>query len=1166
MYNFNTSFIHKIWLIMRLTTVILMAVIMQVSASGFAQKISLHKANVPLKVILKEIRLQSGYDFVYDVAILKNANPVTINVKEVSITEALDEIFNSRSLTYVINKKTVTVREKERSFFENLLSRIQAIDVKGKVTDSLGTPLAGASIRVLDAAGKRLGGQAQTGSDGEFSLKNIPEDAMLEVSYIGYLTRKIPVKEDIGIVVLKVNPGKLAEVEVTYNTGYQELPKERATGSFVGINQELIDRRVSTNIIDRLQDVTPGLIFNRDLSSFANPNGESMSIRGTATLISSSQPLIVVDNLAYDGTLSSINPNDVESITVLKDAAAASIWGARAGNGVVVITTKKGKYNQGAIVNLTSNITLNQKPDLFYYPTMSINSLIDKQIDLYNKGYFNSQLTNIRNPLVNPLAEAYYAFKQGRITQQELDERILTFRNSDLRLDREKYLTRSSMNQQYALNVVGGTQKYSYQVSAGWDKNQGSQFATDNSRITMSTKQNWKVFNDRLQLGIGAYLVRSNSYQAAPNVSNLSPYDRLADEYGNPLPVYRDYSVRFKEGMIGKVALDWNYVPLEEIGLSPSEYRSNDLRLFTEINYKLFDGLDFSTNYQYWTNRGNGSVHNPVESYEARNRINSLTEILSNGSLVHHVPIGGILEQNFSNALSHNLRGQLNYKRDWEAHSFNVFTGGEIKDYKSESSEVGSYGYNHENGTSAPVDYLTRRINLATGRATNIPFLDKFNGINNRYVSYFGNFGYGYKGRYLLNASARRDASNLFGVNPNQKGVPLWSAGLGWIMSEEAFLTSDFVNLIKLRLSYGYNGNTNLNATALTTARSQQNFFTQLPVLGILTPPNPELRWERIKITNAGLDFAILKSRIFGSVEYYEKLGLDLLGETPMFPSSGFTSATLNYASTHTKGWDIVLNSINSNGKVRWETSLFLSTVEEKVRAIKNNPTATQLISYTPDLPTPAIGKPLFSIFSFPFAGLDPGNGAPLGVVDGKASSDYAAIYNEATPENIIFHGSGRPTKFGAIRNTVSFKGWSLSANISYRLGYYFRRPTVMFDEVNRGAFSHADYERRWQKPGDELRTQIPSDPGVVDAYRTGFYLSSNATVEKGDHIRLQDVRLSYQLTQKGAKRSVFKSFETYCYFNNLGIIWKASDKVKDPDYLLNRSVFSASIGLRASL
>ncbi|MBN3581050.1 SusC/RagA family TonB-linked outer membrane protein [Algoriphagus aestuarii] len=1034
--------------------------------------------------------------------------------------------------------------------------------VRGTITaGDDGMPLPGVTVMLK---GTTLG----TVSDeaGVYSLGLPSSKQVLVFSFIGYQSQEIELGPDQTLLDVEMLETDLDLEGVTvFSTGFQELPLERTTGSFVAIDQELVDRRVSTNLIDRLEDVTPGLIFNRDIRGAGL--GESISIRGTATLISNSEPLIVVDNLAYDGPLSSINPNDVASMTVLKDAAAASIWGARAGNGVIVITTKKGSFDRPVQVQLTSNLTRVQKPDLFYYPLMSINSLVDKQMELYSAGFYNSQLQDRRNAVVNPLAEALYAHEQGLLSQSELDAEIQSIRNADVRRDQERYFKRASSQQQYALNVSGGSQKHSYLFSAGWDRNFGEDVESDNSRLTLNTRQTWKAWKDKLRITTGAYWVQGKSYNGMPGTANFYPYDRLADEDGNPLAVYRNYSVRFKEANQDILALNWDYVPLEELGLSRTNGSSQDLRLFTGLDYDIGAGFSLNANYQYWSNNQQVRFHQPLESYVARDLINNYTEVDEAGNLVYHVPMGGILNQKFVSSHSHNVRAQLNYSKSWkEEHGLSAFLGGEIKDFQSENYSTGSYGYSEENGLSQPVDYLTRFREYATSRLRTIPFNEEFGGRINRFVSVFGNLGYSYKGRYLLNASVRNDASNLYGVETNQKSVPLWSTGVGWILSEEGFMNEDFVDFLKLRLSYGYNGNTNPNATAITTATAYGgalNFNTGLPFLAVRTPPNPELGWERIKIVNAGVDFSLKGGVLSGSLEYYDKVGLDLLGNISLFPSSGFSQATVNYASTQTRGWDIVLNSLNTSGEFRWETSFFLSLVKEEVLEVENIPTASQLINYSPSLPSPSIGRPLFAIYSLPFAGLDLADGAPMGFVDGEPSTDYATIYAEATPENILFHGSARPTKFGALRNTFSYRGWSLSANISYRLGYYFRRPSVSYDAANRGEITHEDYEMRWQQPGDERITSVPSDPGEVNPLRSQFYLASSETVAKGDHIRLQDVRLSYTFTPKASGNWPLGGIEAYIYANNLGILWKASDRVKDPDYLVSPRLTSVSIGFR---
>ncbi|WP_297338437.1 SusC/RagA family TonB-linked outer membrane protein [Algoriphagus sp.] len=1034
--------------------------------------------------------------------------------------------------------------------------------ITGKVTSAAeGIPLPGVTIVVKGSNQGTI-----TDNEGNYQLKINQDESVLLFSFIGYQTREIPVSSSQTLLNVALEESEMGLDEVmVVSTGFQELSAERTTGSFVKVDQELVDRRVSTNLIDRLEDVTPGLIFNRDRAN-AEP-GESISIRGTATLRSNAEPLIVVDNLAYDGPLSSINPNDVESMTVLKDAAASSIWGARAGNGVIVITTKQGKFNAPMQVNFTANVTQLAEQDPFYQPRMSIAGHVDQQIELYERGYYNSLLNNSRNPVVPPVAESLFAHSQGLLSDQELSAQLDSYRNSDIRRELQEHINRRALQQQYALGLNGGSDRHRYQFSLGWDANTASTIASNNNRLTLSTRQNWKLANEKLDVGIGVYWVNSRSENGLPNISNFNAYDRLTDENGNPLSVQRTYSDRFKSEVEELGLLDWDYVPLEEFNRTSTTNSGNDLRINASLDYELLKNWKVSGLYQYWTNSNRAQTFNSQESYETRELINEFTEIGEDGSLIRHVPLGGILEQDFRSAFSHNVRLQSTYAAKWGSdHQLNVLAGFEVRDLKREGYFNTSYGYNPVIGTSQSVDYLTRRRLLGSGRFANVPFTESFSGGADRFLSGFANLGYSFKDRYLLNASARKDASNLFGVETNQRAVPLWSAGLGWIVSEEEFFRVSNIDFLKLRLSYGFNGNTNPNATAFTTAQylsGAQNFLSGYPFLGIVSPPNPQLRWERIKIANLGLDFGGFNGKLRGSVEYYRKQGLDLLANQPLFASSGFSSAFTNYASTRTNGIDLNLTTVQQIGKIQWEGAFFYSMVQEEVTDLENLSTANQLLSYSAQVPNTQVGKPIFGIYSYDFAGLDPNDGSPLGFVDGEPSNDYRAIILDATPESLRFHGRGRPTDFGAFRNTFSYRGFSLSANITYRLGYFVRRQSINYDAFNRGMWGHADYESRWQQPGDELITDIPSDPGRVNPLRQRFYSSSSSRIERGDHIRLQDVRVAYQWN--GGQGSRIRNLETYLYINNLGIIWKSTDRLKDPDYQVTPPLTSASLGLRMS-
>jgi hypothetical protein len=472
-------------------------------------------------------------------------------------------------------------------------------------------------------------------------------------------------------------------------------------------------------------------------------------------------------------------------------------------------------------------------------------------------------------------------------------------------------------------------------------------------------------------------------------------------------------------------------------------------------------------------------------------------------------------------------------------------------------------------GISQPVDLVSYYPQLHTGFGYQIPFGQGFSGSTDRFLSGFANMGYTFKGRYLATASARKDASNLYGVSTNKKSVPLWSAGLGWIISEEEWFGENTVSYLKLKASYGFNGNTNPAATGFTTAHyfdASTNNWVGKPWLSVLNPPNPELRWERIKIVNIGAEYEILKQRLTGSIELYNKQGFDLFGVLPTYPSSGVFTVTKNYAETTAKGMDLAINGRIIQRGFSWNSSLFFSMVKEKVISYAQNPTPDQAAAYSPGrsgiLPVPVEGHPLYSIFSYPFAGLDADTGDPMGILDNEPSTDYAAITEQTALDDLEYAGSAIPTHFGAWRNTLGWKGFEISANISYRLGYYFKRESVSYDHINRGQISHSDYSLRWQNPGDELITTVPSDPQRIDARRSSFDRNNSRRVRKGDHIRWQDARVAYTFDRPTFPNLPFESLQLYCYVDNIGLIWKAAKDVRDPDFRNFQAPRSYSFGL----
>lgn len=1044
--------------------------------------------------------------------------------------------------------------------------------VAGRVTALTdGQALVGASVIIKGTATGSV-----TDRNGKFELE-VPEGAtVLTISFIGFVSQDITIRPPLAeplIISLEEDIFALGEVQVV-STGYQEIPKERATGSFVHVGNDLIDRSVSTSILDRLGGVTPGLLLNPE---GGREGGDPVSIRGYSTIMADPDPLIVVDNFPYDGDIESINPNDVESITVLKDAAAASIWGARAGNGVIVITTKQGKpgRGEGPLVSFNSNLTVGEKPDAFYVPRMSVADYIATEKALFGEGYYSYDETAYDHRAISPLIELLIAERDGELTAEETAARIADLSQHDVRKDFNKYFYREKVNQQYAVNISGGDQQQRYFLSAGYDRNLGELVGDSFQRITLHAKNTWNFFDKKLWFSGNLYYSQSSRQNNGIDPSGirmsdynvLPPFLRLVGEDGQPLSIVQDYRTSFVETAEANGFLDWRYRPLEELALNDKTSHLTDYRMNFGTGYKILPGLEATIRYQYWQSLFSDLDYYPEESYYARDLINSFTQV-EDGTLVRPIPIGGILDRRGGKSYSHNLRTQLGYTRSWRnKHEVSAIAGYEIKGKVTKGNSNRYYGYDGDFPISVPVDYA-KNYNIYHNPYSllRVPANEGHIHLIDRFISYYANASYTYGRRFTLSASARKDKSNLFGVEANQRGVPLWSAGVGWTISNEDFYHWKWMPFIKLRATYGYNGNIDKSVTAYTTAQVIGNSYSTGLLYGQITnPANPDLRWERVAMQNIGLDFASKNDRLKGTLEFYGKQGYDLIGFAPLPPSVGQEEFRGNTAETKGHGIDFSLSTLNVDNSFQWRTDWLFSRADIRVSDYLREESRTYfLLDQGHFGGSPQVGKPLHVIYSYAWAGLDPQTGNPRGYVDGEASQEYADIIDRATVDSLVYHGSARPTTFGAIRNTFSWKNFSLSVNISYRMNYYFRRESIDY-YYDRGLGGHGDYAMRWKKPGDEAFTEIPSIPESPNINRDNFYEYSEVLVERGDHIRLQDINLTYTLERKNNPSLPFRSIQIYGYARHLGILWKKTGKVKDPDFRSRRAPRSYSLGLRVN-
>lgn len=1020
--------------------------------------------------------------------------------------------------------------------------------IRGTVIDNKGTPIVGATISVKDKSTKTV-----TNSEGDFLLVQADKGSSIIISRVGYRTKVISDVQttDIGKVQLLEDENQLKEIEIV-NTGYQKIPKERVTGSFVNIDQKLLNRSVSTNLLDRLNGVTSGLIFNKNINIGNSSNQATISIRGRNTIYANPNPLIVLDNFPYNGDLSSINPNDVESITILKDAAAASIWGAFSGNGVIVITTKKGKFGQVPTIESNVSVTIGNKPDLFYTSRLSSANIVDIEQFLFNKGFYNSAINRSNHPVLSPVVDILVNRRDKLISSADSMTLVNKYKSQDTRNDLSKYLYRQSIDQQYLLSLQGGSSNNVYYFSSGFNRDLGNQNRNDFNRVTLNASDTYSLLNKRVQWSNFLYFTReiTKNNGLAPT-SIPYPYLKLKNEDGQSLAV----PFQYRQGYIDTVGrgnlFNWQYRPLDELVNNDNTARFTEYRFNSQLKYNIYNGIDASVQYQY--NEGNSiqsRLYNP-ESFYTRDYINQFTQFdKATSNYTRPVPPGGILDRNNKTFSSQNLRGQINYSLNWGAdHEINSLIGYEIRDINTNINTTRSYGYT-DLGTSALIDYTTFYKYFYSSGTGRIAYKDSYLGTTNRFISYFTNFSYSYKNRYVLSASARKDRSNIFGVSTNQKGVPLWSVGGIWELSKEPFYHLDWLPYFRLRLTNGYNGNVDNTLSSLVTAVVGSGNAYNQPFSALGNPPNPLLRWEKINTTNIGFDFS-LKKTINGTIEYYIKKGTDLIGTSNIDPTVGVTQFKGNSANMKGYGLDLTLNSRNVNGKFNWNTSFLFSFTKDKVtKYLLKSASISEAVSASLN---PVEGNPLYSLYSFKWAGLD-SKGNPEIFINGEKRNDYSNIYYSNNLSNLHYSGSATPIAFGSVRNEFSYSGLTISANITYKLGYKFRRAALNSSDLFTGNyfFPNSDYMNRWQKSGDEAYTNIPGLSYPADGLGDQIYKYSDILVEKGDHIRLQDISLNYEFSKKQFNKMPFLSLSIYGYINNIGILWKANDAGIDPDYVPN--------------
>ncbi|MFD2285951.1 SusC/RagA family TonB-linked outer membrane protein [Pedobacter petrophilus] len=1003
-------------------------------------------------------------------------------------------------------------------------------------------------------------GSLRSKDSGEFTFKLRVLPDTLTFSLLGFTSTKRIVEKNYNFnesLTIRMVPDAKDLGSVEINTGYQKLKPNEINGTVSIISEKALNATQGTNILDRLAGQTSGLLVNIGKTS---PNASlNISVRGLGTINGPLDPLIVLDGFIYEGDVNNINPNDIENVSILKDASAASIWGARAGNGVIVITSKKGKLNQKMQLSFSSSLQVQALANLMEIPLMTASDYIDVEKLIFDAGFFDDQISRFPYLSLTPAVENFLSLKQGKINQSQSDAFLDKLRTQDVRKSYQDNFYTNPVTQQYSLNLKGGGENYSYLMGASYD-NSLSENYIKSDKINLHLSNQFKPVKN-LTISTNIYLTTATFKSGRPaygtlNIGQRNPtYSIFSDESGIPLTIARAYRNAYTDTAGSGRLLDWKYYPTEEYKHNIQKINRSEVYGSVGANYKIFEFLNAELNYQLQRQNSKEQFESDKYSFFSRDIVNSFSQLnRATNQIIYPVPLGGVMNYGDSRTQSSTGRFQLNLDKSFGAHVIRAIAGLEARDVQNLGSSSVFHGYNGDPLSYSNVDVVNFYPDFLTGSNKQIGSNGALTHTTYRFMSFYGNASYSYLGRYLASGSVRRDGSNIFGANTNDKWKPLWSLGLGWVASNEKFYALQWLPVLRFNATFGYTGNVDLTKTSLPIAGYATNNQSGLPFTRISSINNPDLKWEQLSQLDLKMSFETRGRWLFGAISYFLKKGTDLYGSAPYdYTAWGARNElTRNVADMKGYGVDAEFHSKNITTKdFEWSSDLFFNF--NKNKTVKYyRPTGTGLYSFigAGKEIIPIVGLPLYGITSFKFGGLD-NAGNPLGYLNGQLSKDYSAILREGstTGNNLIFNGVSSPAVYGSLINNFTYGRISLSFNISYRLGYYFQKQTINYYSLINSGISHSDYALRWQKPGDESQTNIPSFLYPVDANRDVFFGNSDVNVLRADNIRLQYVNLSYRF-ESGKWKFPLRNLEFTAGIQNAGLLWTANTEHLDPDYL----------------
>lgn len=1038
--------------------------------------------------------------------------------------------------------------------------------------DSNNDPLPGATVSVSVPGSKAQAG-AVTDYEGRFKLEVGAKVTSFTVRYLGYQTEEVRLVDGQTHYNIQLKPNTRTVNEVVV-TGYQKIDRRKLTAAVTKVD-------ISTEKVGAVKSIDQALSGQiAGLAAVASSGAPGapvkIRIRGTASLNGSQEPLWVLDGMPLEGTdipsmddlkdidniyqtsIAGINPADIDNITVLKDAAATAIYGARAANGVIVITTKRGREGQPA-VTYSAKLTYSPRTNLSRLNMLTADEKVNLELELLKGNYTYREGKGGVAQILNALGETA-AYKAGGFSALSADaqNQINALRN--INTNWNEILFRPVINQEHNISLAGGSERADYYTSLGYYDEMGTVRGVSNSRFNVTLKTNYHV-NKMLKLGASMFANRrkQRSYLTDTNgFTNPVYYSRLANPYFEPFAA--DGSYRYDTNIQGREDSSLDFNIFEERANTSNNRTDHSLMLILDAELKLNSSLKLTTQFGYQQDGYSLDRYAGENTYAMRKEKLFATYTYPDGKRTF-LPTGGMHKQTEAHSSQWTWKAMAEYAHRFnKVHDLEVMAGTEVRRLKSSSLYSAAYGYDARTLTTQPVLFPTEDL----GRQYPL-HRETFQ--ENAYVSWFATGSYTLMARYTLGASVRWDGSDVFGVAKKYRFLPLYSVSGLWRVSNEPFLRNSsaakWMDNLALRLSYGLQGNIDKNTSPYLIGTF--NRTTVLPgnvetVITAETAPNPNLRWEKTSNVNLGLDLSLLDNAINVSADYYYRKSTDLIG-TRMLPlETGFSSTIINWASMQNEGLEVALTTRNIRTKhFTWHTNLNLG--------FNSNRVLRETVAENSTYPGRE-GYPVGAIFAYRTAGLD-SDGYPLFLTnDGQKvtaqqllklnSHGASTLTAEQQRAQYQYMGTIDPKVSGGFINTFDYKDWQLGVNFIFNLGMKVRvQPSYSPANYDRGLNTNRDILQRWTTSNTSgtfatLMTSGTRAPEYIRYSEFNLYSMLDTWVRNNSYCRLQSLRLAYKLPKTWLSKVGIRTASLSAEARNLFVVASNYDNYLDPETMGN--------------